>query len=118
MHYEEAVQQSASWLTSGSGQGRVHKQLLERGFSDERAEQILQEALKRFHDKKDHEVGRKKRLVRIGGLVFFLSGVGTLVWSFSSARSGGAFVVPAGLIGYGAYLLATGDLTGPEKDRT
>lgn len=91
----------------------MHKNLVDAGFSRKEAEDILQAALKQVESKRKREQGSKKRVGQLVGLAILGTGVAMLVYSFSTAKPGGFFVIPAGLIGYGFYLAATGDFSGP-----
>ena len=104
----KAIEQAVLSLSSGQGETFVHKQLVEAGYTTDEAEAILQEALKRIREQRDRDKNEEKNIIKIIGLVLLLSGLGILIYSFLSAKAGGFYVVPAGLIGFGIYTMLTG----------
>ncbi len=113
MDHEQAVQHAAVCLSSAQRQSDVHAHLMDHGFSHEEALRIVQEATDQIRAKADEQRMKRKATYRLVGLALLCAGVGMFVYSYSTAKPGGMYVVPAGLMGYGIYMLATGDYRGP-----
>ena len=108
MNHQEAIRHSVRSLSSGQGESAVHSHLLDCGFTPENAEAVLRDALDQVREIKDKQKRKEKLPFRIAGLALCACGIGMMIYSFVSARSGGMYVVPGGLIGYGLYMFATG----------
>ena len=79
------------------------------GLSREQANAALQEATDQIAVKKRIEKQKQKTIYRCVGFMLLAIGVAILAYTISLSKPGGMYIVPAGLIGYGAYMLATGD---------
>ena len=109
MTNDEAVQHAVLSLSSAQRQSYVHAHLMDCGLSREQANDAITAALEQVQAKKDAEARRRRRSYKSIGLALVLIGIAVLVYTYLNSYSLGAFAVPAGLIGYGAYMLATGE---------
>ena len=108
MEKETAIEESVTSLVSGQSQNSVHNQLLDSGFAPDEAEEILQTAIKLSIEVQVKQKRRQELPYRLAGLGLLACGIGMLIYSYTSAKSGGVYLVPGGLIGYGLYMFATG----------
>ena len=109
MNHDEAVQIAHECLSSAQRPSSVYEHMLDCGLSREQANAALEEAMDRMAEKKRVEKQKQKTIFRCAGFGLLAIGLSMLAYTISLSKPGSMYIIPAGLIGYGTYMLATGD---------
>lgn len=104
MKKEEAVQYAVECLSAAQKSHMVHDALMNNGYSKEEAYEVLDIANEIKGEAVEKSESKSKIFNKLFGFVLLISGVGMLIYSYTSAQPGGLYVIPAGIIGLGFYL--------------